>query len=160
MFLKRITVDTNKKKCIKILLYFRIKIKKLESLDLEQLMGELFIEKSNFYHFGCMNIAKSVCVRWWWGKSEWPSVSSWRSRSGLNGRGYFEALTGVRRNLKSNIRQSALHAEMNRKQRCIKPQVPALQFINARSHAPAFVALLFIAPISGRVNLQLTPYAP
>lgn len=47
----------------------------------------------------------------------------------------------VRRNLKSNIRRRARRPEMNRKRRCIKPQVPALQFINACGRTPAFDAI-------------------
>lgn len=52
----------------------------------------------------------------------------------------------VRHNLKSNIRRRARRPEMNRKRRCIKPQVPALQFINACGRTPAFDAIAELLP--------------
>lgn len=52
----------------------------------------------------------------------------------------------VRHNLKSNIRRRARRPEMNRKRRCIKPQVSALQFINACGRTPAFDAIAELLP--------------
>lgn len=66
---------------------------------------------------------------------------------------------GVRRNLKSNIRRRARRPEMNRKRRCIKPQVPALQFINAcgRVHFSQSPRCSSLVNVLGSVNVLLTP---